>query len=75
MTIETKFNIGDRVWILDDRQKPHKATQTTVLEINARIEEGDATPIIGYEVKIENSIGNCPEVCCFATREELIASL
>lgn len=69
MTIETKFNYGDTVWIMEN----NKPKTETVFETNIYIKKGNGE-VIRYSTA--NGGGTwLDEHFCFATKEELLKSL
>ena len=81
MTIETKYNIGDRLWTIDDNKVTcftvsRIDTSTTVDSIAATVEG----TVIGQKMSRPiqyggSSTGLHYESECFPTKEELIESL
>lgn len=71
MTIETKFNVGDKVYILD-------ALNTTIKEATIGLiiaSSGTHTPTkVSYSIENESYL-NFTEDQLFSTREELIERL
>lgn len=72
MKIETKYNIGDKVWIIDDTQK---AVNVRVQHID--VEFHSATPLDDEILSITYDFGfdKRREDFVFPTKEELIKSL
>lgn len=76
MTVETKFNIGDEVWFVDE----HKAHQGKVKD-NIITIKGSTQSIKYFLVQIRFNFGGCAYVreyrqeVVFKTKEELIESL
>jgi hypothetical protein len=73
MTIETRYNIGDRVWFMHD----NKVESEIIIKINAVIEKDmNCTGVhksIAYS--LFNYSGYYTENKLFPTKEELIKSL
>lgn len=72
MKIETKYNVGDKVWVIDDTQK---AVNVRVQHID--VEFHSATPFEDDMLSItyEFGFGKRREEFVFPTKEELLASL
>lgn len=66
MKIETKYNIGQEVWYLGDKNEPR---YTTILNIDIEITTGVK---IFYEIWVDDWI---EEHNLFFTKEELLKSL
>ena len=73
MTIETKYNAGDTVWVLDD----NKIITRHVIVVKAWANKEGAN--IEYKVAMDDRHKNCkeyyPEGVCFSTKEALLQSL
>ena len=69
MTIETKYNIGDEVWVLDGLEPISRE----VLRID--IEVYNAKTIIEYDVMVGDVLTGFYEREIFPTKEELLKSL
>jgi len=76
MIIETKFNIGDTVWVMHN----NKPTRCTILKPNF-YNEKDLSCVVGWRTDIQESgwgvTINVPfnERDMFETKEELLSSL
>ena len=72
MKIETKYNVGDKVWVIDDTQK---AVNVQIQHID--VEFHSATPFDDDVLSItyEFGFGKRREEFVFPTKEELLASL
>ena len=76
MEIKTKFNVGDKVWVMCD----NKATEVEIFEVcfkqshkfDAKDRRGTE---ITYMIKSKNLCGVFPEGIFYASKEELINSL
>jgi hypothetical protein len=78
MTIETKYNIGDKVWICKDYKKG--IIQGQVQDLRATSVFLCRTPTIEYTIRWVNNRGNLTlfhrlEEDIFPTKEELLKSL
>lgn len=83
MTIETKYNIGDEVWIINE----HKCCKGRIKSLNidlynenitffSNIRCSEMTTIIKYSVKTEfDYVLDLEECTIFSTKEELLNSL
>ena len=69
MTIETKFNIGDSIWYMDN----NKACNRSVSSIIIRITEYGVS--VGYYVSKPRKSITLDEKLVFSSKEELIKSL
>lgn len=69
MTIETKFNIGDEVWVMDGLEPVSKE----ILRID--IEVYNAKTIIEYDVMLGDVLTGFYEHELFLTKEYLLKSL
>jgi hypothetical protein len=70
MKIETKYNIGDEVWVLDFFDQPHKGEILSISTFNnAKVKERN---YISYYI---HPVGTKIECEVFPTKEELIKSL
>lgn len=71
MTVDTKYKIGDEVWV-----KPTNYIYKGVIhaiDVSARMEYGIITrKCISYDVKIDNCLFTFYEHGIFSTREELL---
>ena len=74
MTIDTKYKIGDEVWV-----RPTNYIEKGIIEsieVSARMEYGIITrKCISYGVKIDNCLFVFYEHGLFSTKEELLKSL
>lgn len=74
MTIDTKFKIGDEVWV-----RPTNYIEKGIIEsidVSARMEYGIITrKCISYGVNIDNYLFVFYEHGLFSTKEELLKSL
>ena len=78
MTIETKYNIGDEVWIYKDYKKG--IIQGRIQDLRATSVFLCRTPTIEYTIRYVNNRGNLKlfhrlEEDIFSTKEELLKSL
>lgn len=78
MTIETKYNIGDKVWIKKDYNKG--AIQGEIQDLRATSVFLDRTPTIEYTIRYVNKNGVLKlfhrlEEDISSTKEELLKSL
>ena len=70
MKIETKYNIGDKVWTLDFFNEPHNGEITAISTFhNQKRKERDYISYFVYP------LGNRTEQEVFPTKEELLKSL
>ena len=70
MTIETKYNIGDKVWTLDFFDEPHEGEVLSISTFNNyKYKRRD---YISYYI---HYLGNRNEREVFPTKEELLKSL
>lgn len=74
MTIDTKYNIGDEVWV-----KPTNYIYKGIIhaiDISAQMKYGIITrKCISYDVRINNCLFTFYEQGVFSTKEELLKSL
>ena len=74
MTIETKYNIGDKVWV-----RPANYIEKGIIhaiDVSARMEYGIITrKCVSYDVMIDNRLFAFYEHGIFPTKEELLKSL
>lgn len=74
MTIETKFDIGQEVWV-----KPTNYIAKGIIhaiDVSARMEYGIITrKCVSYDVRIDNCLFTFYEHGIFPTKEELLKSL
>ena len=72
MKIETKYNIGDEVWV----KGYDKIERGIIVEIRCRATKKGLLDIY-YDLKIKGYTNTlpCPEEFIFSTKEELIKSL
>lgn len=78
MTINTKFNVGDELWILAHDNQPICCKVKGVhIEVESYGVNEDATPIVYYILSQYNNNMRykIPAPRVFSTKEELIASL
>jgi hypothetical protein len=71
MTIETKYNIGDEVWVIEDDKPKCKKIKEIDIQIGDYFSKSN-------EVEIDYTFGiYCirDEKQCFPTKEELLKSL
>lgn len=75
MKIETKYNIGDEVWI-EFANSPTKGTIKSI-DISARVEYKNIISIqnVSYDIRVGNCIFTFYEHGIFSTKEELLKSL
>ena len=78
MTIKTKYNIGDEVWVYKDYNKG--IIQGQVQDLRATSVFLSSTPTIEYTIRCVNNRGklklfNRLEEHVFPTKEELLKSL
>lgn len=71
MTIETKFNIGDVVWLM----KENKPTTRVVSFIEIIAASTTSECFIQYGLKVEGIVERVVENHLFSTKEELLKSL
>jgi hypothetical protein len=74
MTIETKYNIGDEVWV----RPTNYIEKGTIhaIDVSARMEYGIITrKCVSYDVIIDNCLFTIYEHGIFPTKEELLKSL
>lgn len=71
MTIETKFNIGDVVWLM----KENKPTTRVVSFIEIIAASTTSECFIQYGLKVEGIVERVVENHLFSTKEELTKSL
>ena len=71
MTIETKYNIGDEVWLM----KENKPTKRVVDFIEIIAASTTSKSFIQYGLKIEGDVERVVESRLFPTKEELLKSL
>lgn len=71
MTIETKYNIGDKVWV----KGCNEIKRGTIVEIRCRATKKGMLDIY-YDLKIKGYTNTlpCPEEFIFSTKEELLKS-
>ncbi len=76
MTIETKYNIGDMVWFMENNMVAHRAI--SVVYVEGGIVNGKTRLQILYKMNAHKEIG-CDalvrESDLFPTKEELLKSL
>lgn len=71
MTIETKYNIGDEVWVSNIFREPFKVEIYGIV-----VEVKDTKVLIDYHVGIDkNACALMKEELVFPTKEELLKSL
>jgi hypothetical protein len=74
MTIETKYNIGDEVWVRYTNYIEKGIIHA--IDVSARMEYGVITRrCVSYDVKIDNCLFVIYEHGIFPTKEELLKSL
>lgn len=74
MTIETKYNIGDEVWLMYE----NKAITARVLDMNVEIREhimGDVFASCYCKIKCPHFTREIHDSHLFPTKEELLKSL
>ena len=71
MTIETKYNIGDDVWMM----KENKPTKRLVSFIETITASTTSKSFIQYGLKNEGVVERVVENLLFPTKEELLKSL
>lgn len=77
MTIETKYNIGDEVWVISDN-KAQCLTITKIRTISHGRVFDEYYTIVDASMHIEYCFSNdewVKEKYCFPTKEELLKSL
>lgn len=74
MTIDTKYKIGDEVWV-----RPTNYIEKGIIyaiDVSARMEHGIITrKCVAYDVNIDNCLFTFYEHGLFSTKEELLKSL
>jgi hypothetical protein len=71
MILESKFNIGEKVFTID--RESLKVREFEVYSIAAKVSKDDESPEIEYHAKGDSFLcDNIPERLCFASREELM---
>ena len=86
MTIETKFNLGDKVWFMDpDGKVQHEVVDAIIMRVGLTNHGESLSKVydggILYDLKKKDPDGEwqyleeVEEFRCFATKGELIASL
>ena len=70
MTIETKFNIGDRVWLIGN----HALLQGKITKLSLDVEEGNKINL-SYFVQTIKFNGWIDSEYVFRTKQELLESL
>lgn len=77
MTIETKYNIGDAVWVIMNNKAQHLRIEEIKVSIGeAAISEDGILSICEYKLSYSVGWGNwCKESDIFPTKEELLKSL
>lgn len=74
MTIETKYNIGDEVWVINTIYIEKGIIHA--IDVSARMEHGIITrKCVSYDVIIDNCLFTFYEHEIFSTKEELLKSL
>ena len=76
MTIETKYNIGDVVWFIDNNMATQSKIRSIVIEVG-RVESIIKRHIL-YRMYVDDIIRRIPlvrESDVFPTKEELLKSL
>ena len=77
MTIETKYNIGDRVWVIMNDRVAHAIIEAIEISVGkALCSEDGKLSISEYKYKYSVGYGNWyNESLLFPTKEELLKSL
>lgn len=77
MTIETKYNIGDEVWVIvENRAQCLRIEGVAVSTLSETFDESGK--LISYRIRINYYLGDgywVNDSDCFPTKEELIRSL
>ena len=77
MTFETKYNIGDEVWVIFENRA--QCLRIEGVAINTLSETFDESgKLVSYRVRIKYYLGGgnwANDVNCFPTKEDLIKSL
>lgn len=77
MTIETRHNIGDKVWtIVDNRAQCLRIEGVMINTLSETFDESGK--LVSYRVRIKYYLGGgnwMHDVNCFSTKEDLIKSL
>lgn len=81
MTIETRFNIGDTVWVMKDNHAVSGVVEIIITRTSKPLKDECGIPVLRYAVKFEDDYhpdGICYEYredALFETKEALIATL
>ena len=77
MTIDTKYNIGDEVWVIMNNKAQHLRIEAIEVGIEkAMITEDGILSICEYKTSYSVGWGNwCEECDVYPTKEELLKSL
>ena len=71
MVIETKYNIGDEVWVMYDNKPSKRAVDFIEIIVASTISKG----FIQYGLEMEGVVERMTEKYLFSTKEELLKSL
>lgn len=78
MTIETKYNIGDRVWAIVENRVQYLCIQDFAIE-TSNVVFNDKCEFVSCGLREQYYLGDCEwaaeEDMCFPTKEELLKSL
>lgn len=77
MTIETKYNIGDRVWVIVENRVQHLSIQDFAIE-TSKVVFNDKGEFVSCVLRIQYYLRDSEwveEDMCFPTKEELLKSL
>lgn len=77
MTIETKYNIGDKVWLIFENIAQCMRIEGVMLNTLGEIFD-ESGKLVSYRVRIKYYLGGgewVNDIDCFPTKEELIKSL
>lgn len=73
MQVNTKFNVGDKVWFMHDDKVNHQKITSILVRIGLEIYPPEESPTIGIVYNFNKITKD--EQSVFPTKEELIASL
>ncbi len=74
MTIKTKFNEGDRVWLIHKNTPTQKTIRSIVVATGGRL-VGVPSPLIRYDFREHDCKGEFPEKELYPTKDKLLKSL
>ena len=77
MTIDTRYNIGDKVWTIVENRIQYLCIQDFAIETSSVV-FNDKCEFVSCGLRIQYYLGNSEwveEDMCFPTKEELIKSL